>query len=126
MLVAAVAILCSIITLFVLESQRELKAKETGTQLRQLSYYAMEVSETQPCDISCLKRVLAEHGRDEILIDSWGNPILLELKSRDGQVVYHFRSFGSDGKKGRCCDKFVDSYAEDAVIENGEWLQIWR
>lgn len=79
-----------------------------------------------PLNKQTVIQALKKYGRDECYIDGWEHPFLIEpVRSEAGEVIYRVTSLGSDGRRGSCCRGFVDSYAEDAVLERDVWLQQW-
>jgi hypothetical protein len=73
-----------------------------------------------------IRGLLTRHRRESAFADGWGHPFIVERTGApEGSTIYRITSLGSDGKRGTCCRGFVDSFAEDAVLEGDAWLQQW-
>lgn len=77
-------------------------------------------------DEDYVRRLLAERGQAQYLLDGWGNPIQVELEIDDkDHPRYKLISLGRDGKRGSCCSRFVEDWDEDAILMSQDWLQVW-
>lgn len=101
-------------------------AGETEARMQNISTI---LSIEQPDDLtaSSIRNLLARHDAEWCLLDSWGTPIEVGFEGlRDGQKIYSVRSYGSDKKKGTCCQGHLKlQLNEDAVKIGDEWVQHW-
>lgn len=118
--------LASPMILWLFHQAERLKAKMTLTRMRELEM-VLETS-PRPCDMDCLKALVEKYNKSEILTDGRGNMIQVELMeySPPGPPIYLIKSFGRDGKKGNCCERWVEGLDEDVVLMNDAWLQVWH
>lgn len=73
-----------------------------------------------------LEPLLAQSNRSECLFDGWGRPFLVTAVTADtGSSTYRVVSLGADGRQGACCQRWVESFEEDALLEGERWLQQW-
>lgn len=124
---AGLAAVFALLLLFTTSSCRlsdELDAKTTATQMREIVALLQEGNDL--CDINCLKTRMKAFSREDLLIDAWGNEIQVSTEKGPEHFTYTVRSLGKDGVKGSCCEKWVDSFSDDAVLQNNQWLQVWR
>ena len=84
----------------------------------------------QPEDIGSdsLKAIVANYS-SLVLEDAWGNPFVVsrspgEMESEG--AIYTVRSVGMAGKLVDCCQRWVEDFREDALIENSKWKQCWQ
>lgn len=107
--------------------QAEARAKTTVTRMRQ--FMAVLHSE-KPDDVesSSLRPLLVKYNRQEVELDGWHNPLVIELQASpdDGSRHYRLTSLGKDGKRGGCCTRSVHGdWNADAVLLDDQWLQAW-
>ena len=83
-----------------------------------------------PSDMSrpALAELMRKYDDPRFLVDAWGNEILVEMSQRSAGEApsYTVRSLGRDGLRGPCCTGFVGhDWDADAMLRDGEWLQVW-
>jgi len=105
---------------------RDSRPRTTVVRMRDLMgvlfYYGP--TDTSP---SSLRHVLAEAGRSECNADGWGSPFVIErFTGPEKEIGYRIISLGSDRKRGPCCQRHVNSFAEDAVLESTPDGMAWR
>ena len=77
-------------------------------------------------DEEAVLRALEKNNNDgSALVDGWGNPLVL-YESNTDPPSYLVMSFGRDGIRGDCCEKFVDNLDSDLVWRDGDWLQVYN
>jgi hypothetical protein len=81
----------------------------------------------QPRDLSeaSLDELAASFEQPNCTVDGWGRRLLV-TEAPGADPPYEIRSLGRDGRLGTCCNGFLDSTKEDAVLRGGTWLQGWR
>lgn len=130
LLLALIAIVVVLGTIYwrkvVLVLWRQSKPLTTVVRMRDL----LRVLQAEaPPEVSrpTLQRLLEQSNRSECLLDGWGRPFTVEIVRDSGRSGSTFRvtSLGSDGKEGSCCQRWVDSFEDDAVLEADRWLQQW-
>ena len=126
------AILASSLILLILAAAQflghKLRARETITTMAKLSTV---LHSHQPSSLSKedLERLLKEAEVESVkLNDGWGRPLLLGVAREDpgGRFVYSVRSLGRDGEEGTCCLGWIEDIDQDAVLEGGDWKQVWK
>jgi hypothetical protein len=101
-----------------------LRAKTTEARMLDLMG-VLEAEEPQQLDPGSLRRILAKYNRLECALDAWGNPLIVEAVKNGWHPNYTVTSLGRDGRRGSCCQKFVESWDDDAVLSGKDWLQVW-
>lgn len=84
----------------------------------------LEADRPRSLDGETIRVLLSENGREECHLDGWGRPFVIERVGSE-PANYRVTSLGRDGRRGACCDGFVKSFDEDAVLEGDRWLQRW-
>ena len=121
---------CLFVSIFLLGNfscsvSERLHAKTTVTRMGEIMILLEE--QDGPCESDCLRQLIEEHERLDLLTDSWGHPIRVTMEvHEDEPPTYRVRSLGNDGKEGDCCVRWVDNFADDAVLQGNTWLQVWH
>ena len=109
--------------LFLWWSYRDnLRAKTTVTRMRDLHWILQDYG--QPCDLDCLRGLAEAWNRADSLTDAWGSDLIFEAQS--DPISYTLRSLGKDRKIGKCCIYRAQTFNDDAVLQDGVWLQVWN
>jgi hypothetical protein len=101
-----------------------LRAKTTTTNMIFLMG-VLDSDQPEKVDSESIRSLLARGKRSYWLKDDWGRPFVIERKEENGQPRYTIISLGRDGRRGSCCQKWVDNWDDDAVLSGKEWLQVW-
>jgi hypothetical protein len=124
-LVVIVLVLCLILGTHVYWSYREpLRAKTTTVRMVYLMGI-LDSDEPAKVDTESIRSLLAREKRLAWLRDDWGRPFVIERKEGNGQARYTIISLGRDGRRGSCCQKWVENWDDDAVLSGKDWLQVW-
>ncbi len=118
---------CGVFTVLVSQSCSvvdELRAKTTIGRMGHIILFLEE--QDGLCNSDCLRPILEKHDRLDLLTDRWGHPFQITWEGEPENPTYSVRSLGKDGKKGDCCVRWVDDFADDAVLRGHTWLQVWR
>lgn len=122
------AILAGIaIARYVQSWRAEARAKTTVTRMR-MFMSVLHSEKPDGIEIASLRPLLAKYNRQEVELDGWHNPLVIELQVSPGDGSKHYRliSLGRDGKRGGCCTRSVrGDWNADAVLFDGHWLQAW-
>lgn len=99
-------------------------AHQSGTNISLVGSILVE-EKPDIFDRESVKMALEKYKHDEtVLLDGWGNPLVLYV-SNTTPPSYLVMSYGRDGVRGGCCEKFVDSLDSDLVWRDGSWLQVY-
>lgn len=107
------------------KAREPLRAIVTETRMRELMDI-LNAEQPARVDPESLRPLLAKKNRLDCGEDGWGNLLLIERRIRAGkEPLYVIVSLGRDGRRGTCCQKWVDDWNDDAVLAGKDWLQVW-
>ncbi len=109
-----------------IEVRDSLRAKVTATHMRQMATI-LRYEKPDSVEPEVLDRLMKKYDKDGYVLDGWRRRIDVKLIATEENVtLYQLTSNGRDGKRGSCCVKFTnDDWDADAVLLDGDWLQIW-
>lgn len=107
------------------KDREPLRAIMTETRMRELMDI-LNAEQPERVDPDSLRPLLAKNDRLDCREDGWGNLLLIERRIQAGrEPLYVIVSLGRDGRRGTCCQKWVDDWNDDAVLAGKDWLQVW-
>ena len=108
------------------EFQDSRRAKRSRVQVRTLANI-LELEKPPSISPEIVRELLGQYDRAGYEIDAWGNPLEVSvLPSETGEPKYRVISLGRDGQADTSFKRFVaGEWDRDAVMEAGEWIQVW-